>query len=76
MSFGHFILMSNWPCPNSSANTSYKAKAVILLKKNDLFTFKKPGFKIIDSVTFFSGSEFLEVENAVTVIEVDKKKVQ
>lgn len=26
-------------------------------------------------VTFFSGSEFLEVENAVTVIEVDKKKV-
>ncbi len=27
-------------------------------------------------VTFFSGSEFLEVENAVTVIEVDKKKVQ
>lgn len=27
-------------------------------------------------VTFFSGAEFLEVENAVTVIEVDKKKVQ
>ncbi len=27
-------------------------------------------------VTFFSGSEFLEVENAVTVIEVEKKKVQ
>ena len=27
-------------------------------------------------VTFFSGSEFLEVENAKTVIEVDKKKVQ
>jgi lipopolysaccharide export system protein LptA len=27
-------------------------------------------------VTFFSGSEFLEVENATTIIEVDKKKVQ
>lgn len=27
-------------------------------------------------VTFFSGSEFLEVENAKTVIEVDRKKVQ
>jgi lipopolysaccharide export system protein LptA len=27
-------------------------------------------------VTFFSGSEFLEVENATTLIEVDKKKVQ
>jgi lipopolysaccharide transport protein LptA len=27
-------------------------------------------------VTFFSGSEFLEVENAKTVIEVDKKKVK
>ncbi len=27
-------------------------------------------------VTFFSGSEFLEVENATTVIEVDRKKVK
>ena len=27
-------------------------------------------------VTFFTGSEFLEVENATTVIEVDRKKVK
>ena len=27
-------------------------------------------------VTFMTGAEFLEVENAVTVIEVDKKKVK